>query len=246
MRGENLTTVAEFTVGEGERVPFVLTWFPSHRDLPDAIDAESARRHCAYWREWRSRCSYGGRYEQARAQLADGAEGDDLRADRRLVAAPTTSLPEQIGGIRNWDYRYCWLRDAAFALAALLENGFVNEAGAWRSWLLRAVAGDPDDLQIMYGPAGERRLTELELTWLDGYEVAAGAGRQRRERAVPARRLRRGTRRALRGPPPRPAPTRARGRSSGRCWRTSSGAGASRTRGSGRCAARAATSLTRR
>jgi GH15 family glucan-1,4-alpha-glucosidase len=87
-----------------------------------------------------------------------------------LVAAPTTSLPEQLGGVRNWDYRYCWLRDATFALAALVENGFVEEAGAWRSWLLRAVAGDPDDLQIMYGPAGERRLTELELPWLEGYE----------------------------------------------------------------------------
>jgi GH15 family glucan-1,4-alpha-glucosidase len=171
VRGENLTTVAEFTVGEGERVPFVLTWFPSHREPPDAIDAESALEDtCAYWREWLSRCSYGGRYEQAVLCSLMVLKAMTYAPTGGLVAAPTTSLPEQIGGIRNWDYRYCWLRDATFALAALLENGFVDEAGAWRSWLLRAVAGDPDDLQIMYGPAGERRLTEFEVTWLAGYE----------------------------------------------------------------------------
>ena len=165
-----------------------------------------------------------------------------------IVAAPTTSLPEQIGGVRNWDYRYCWLRDATFALDALVDNGFIDEARAWRRWLLRAVAGDPDDLQIMYGPAGERRLLELELPWLSGYEgsqpvrIGNGASGQFQldvygevldllhECAAEA-----GS-----------STTRTRGPSSASCSRISSSAGASRTRGSGRCAGRGATSRTRR
>ena len=171
VRGENLTTVSEFTVAAGERVPFTLTWFPSHREPPEPIDAEQALEDtCAYWRDWLSRCSYGGRFEDAVLRSLMVLKALTYAPTGGLVASPTTSLPEQLGGVRNWDYRYCWLRDATFALAALLENGFVEEAGAWRGWLLRAVAGDPDDLQIMYGPAGERRLTELELPWLDGYE----------------------------------------------------------------------------
>ena len=164
-----------------------------------------------------------------------------------LVAAPTTSLPEQIGGVRNWDYRYCWLRDASFALAALIGNGFVEEAGAWRTWLLRAVAGDPDDLQIMYGPAGERRLLEVELDWLAGYEgstpVRVGNGAstqfqldvygevldvlyQARRRGLPADDTAWALVRHL--------------------LASLETAGASPTRGSGRCAGRGATSRTRR
>ena len=171
LRGENLSTVAEFTSSPGERIPFVLTWFPSHLEPPRAITPEHALDDtCSFWNEWLHTCSYGGRYAEAVFRSLMVLKALTYAPTGGLVAAPTTSLPEQIGGVRNWDYRYCWLRDASFALAALIGNGFVEEAGAWRSWLLRAVAGDPDDLQIMYGPAGERRLIELELDWLAGYE----------------------------------------------------------------------------
>ena len=249
LRGENMSTVAEFTVEPGERVPFVLTWFQSHLDPPRAITPEHAFDDtCSFWNEWLHSCSYGGRYAEAVFRSLMVLKAMTYAPTGGLVAAPTTSLPEQIGGVRNWDYRYCWLRDASFALAALIGNGFVEEAGAWRTWLLRAVAGDPDDLQIMYGPAGERRLLELELDWLDGYEGSTPVrDRQRRQHAVPARRLRRGARRPLPGAPARPAGGRhARGRSSGTCSRTSRRAGTSPTRGSGRCAGRGATSPTRR
>ena len=171
MRGENLRTVAEFTVEAGQREPFVLTWYPSHRELPPAIDAEqSLGDTCTFWREWLDNCTYSGRWEAPVAQSLMVLKALTYQPTGGIVAAPTTSLPEQLGGVRNWDYRYCWLRDATFALDALLESGFEDEASAWRSWLLRAVAGDPDDLQIMYGPAGERRLPERELPWLHGYE----------------------------------------------------------------------------
>ena len=171
LRGENLSTVAEFTSSPGERIPFVLTWFPSHLEPPRAITPEHALDDtCSFWNEWLHTCSYGGRYAEAVFRSLMVLKALTYAPTGGLVAAPTTSLPEQIGGVRNWDYRYCWLRDASFTLAALIGNGFVEEAGAWRSWLLRAVAGDPDDLQIMYGPAGERRLIELELDWLAGYE----------------------------------------------------------------------------
>ena len=170
-RGENLRTVADFTVDAGQRLPFVLTWFPSHHDHPAPIDAEQALVDtCEFWRDWSGTCVPGGRWEEAVRRSLIVLKALTYAPTGGIVAAPTTSLPERIGGVRNWDYRYCWLRDATFALTALLESGFVDEARAWRSWLLRAVAGDPDDLQIMYGPAGERRLLELELHWLDGYE----------------------------------------------------------------------------
>ena len=170
VRGENMSTVAEFVAEPGERQTFVLTWFPSHHEPPRAITPEHALDDTnAFWNEWLHTCGYGGRYAEAVFRSLMTLKAMTYGPTGGLVAAPTTSLPEQLGGVRNWDYRYCWLRDASFALAALVENGFVEEAGAWRSWLLRAVAGDPDDLQIMYGPAGERRLTELELDWLDGY-----------------------------------------------------------------------------
>jgi len=170
IRGENLHTVAEFTVSAGERIPFTLTWFPSHHDAVAAIDPEQALADtCSFWREWLNSCTYAGRWHEAVLRSLMVLKALTYGPTGGIVAAPTTSLPERIGGVRNWDYRYCWLRDATFALDALLENGFVDEARGWRSWLLRAVAGDPDDLQIMYGPAGERRLTEFELPWLDGY-----------------------------------------------------------------------------
>ena len=174
VRGENLRTVAEFTVEAGERASFVLTWFPSHHapgDLPEPFDPDEALGDtCSFWRDWLESCTYAGRWEEAVKRSLMTLKALTYQPTGGIVAAPTTSLPEKIGGNRNWDYRYCWLRDATFALDALLECGFRDEAQAWRSWLLRAVAGDPDDLQIMYGAAGERRLTEFELPWLDGYE----------------------------------------------------------------------------
>jgi GH15 family glucan-1,4-alpha-glucosidase len=170
-RGENLTTVAEFTVSEGERIPFVITWFPSHLDPPEAIDPEQALRDTeTFWIEWSSRCAYDGEWRDAVLRSLIVLKALTYLPTGGIVAAPTTSLPEQIGGVRNWDYRYCWLRDATFTLNSLLTAGYTEEASAWRSWLLRAIAGDPADLQIMYGAAGERRLPELELDWLEGYE----------------------------------------------------------------------------
>ena len=170
-RGENLHTVAEFSISAGERIPFTLTWFPSHHAVPAPVDPERALGDtCSFWREWLGTCTYGGRWHDAVVGSLMVLKALTYGPTGGIVAAPTTSLPEEIGGVRNWDYRYCWLRDATFALDALVGNGFLEEARAWRTWLLRAVAGDPDDLQIMYGPAGERRLTELELSWLDGYE----------------------------------------------------------------------------
>jgi GH15 family glucan-1,4-alpha-glucosidase len=172
-RGERMRTVSELTVEEGQRVPFVLTWYPSHEPSPGKIDAELALAETeSFWRDWNARC-----------KVPLPAEWRDLlhrslmvlktltyAPTGGIVAAPTTSLPEYIGGVRNWDYRYCWLRDATLTLLALLQADHVDEALDWRSWLLRAVAGDPADLQIMYGVGGERRLTELELHWLAGYE----------------------------------------------------------------------------
>ena len=173
VRGENMSTVAEFTAAPGERETFVLTWFASHLEPPRAITPQHALDDTnEFWNDWLRTCGYGGRYAEAVFRSLMTLKAMTYAPTGGLVAAPTTSLPEQLGGVRNWDYRYCWLRDASFALAALVENGFVEEAGAWRSWLLRAVAGDPDDLQIMYGPAGERRLTEMELDWLDGFEAS--------------------------------------------------------------------------
>jgi GH15 family glucan-1,4-alpha-glucosidase len=171
VRGENLTTVAEFDVSEGDRIPFVLTWFPSHRPAPDEIDPEQALQDTErFWTEWSERCSYQGRWREPVVRSLITLKAVTYSPTGGIVAAPTTSLPEHIGGVRNWDYRYCWLRDATFTLDSLLVAGYLEEAGAWRDWLLRTVAGDPADLQIMYGPAGERRLPEFELPWLAGYE----------------------------------------------------------------------------
>ena len=171
LRGEDMTTVAEFTVAEGDRVPFVVTWYSSYRDPPDEIDPEQALVDTEeFWRQWVGRSGYKGEWHDAVHRSLIVLKALTYGPTGGVVAAPTTSLPEQIGGVRNWDYRYCWIRDATLTLLALLSADYVDEAEAWRMWLLRAAAGDPADLQIMYGVAGERRLVELELEWLPGYE----------------------------------------------------------------------------
>ncbi len=172
-RGENLSTVARFTVDAGERASFVLTWHPSHHPAPDPIDAYRALEHTElYWREWCSRCTYIGEWREAMIRSLLTLKALTFAPTGGIMAAPTTSLPEQLGGVRNWDYRYCWIRDATFTLFSFMGAGYTQEAEAWTDWLLRAVAGDPSQLQIMYGAAGERSLPELGLTHLDGYEGA--------------------------------------------------------------------------
>jgi GH15 family glucan-1,4-alpha-glucosidase len=174
LRGEDLRTLGEFTVRAGDRVPFTLTWFASHGEWPDEIDPEQALRDTeSYWAEWADRCDFeGGWHDDVHGSLIV-LKGLTYAPTGGIVAAATTSLPEHVGGVRNWDYRYCWLRDATLTLLAFLNAGYVEEAKAWRMWLLRAAAGSPGDLQVMYGVAGERRLTELELPWLPGYESSA-------------------------------------------------------------------------
>jgi GH15 family glucan-1,4-alpha-glucosidase len=171
LEGKDLTTVASFVVAEGERVPFVLSWHFSYEEPPPPIDAwETLVRTTAWWQAWSKRCTLdGGPWRDAVVRSLVTLKG--LASDRTggIVAAATTSLPEEIGGVRNWDYRYCWVRDATMTLLALLHGGYREEAAAWREWLLRAVAGSPGELQIMYGIGGERRLTELELPWLPGF-----------------------------------------------------------------------------
>ncbi|ARZ70756.1 glycoside hydrolase family 15 protein [Streptomyces sp. HU2014] len=169
--GKGLSTRCEFTVSEGERVAFVMTWHPSHEPRPALVDPEESLRHSLEdWRAWAARCTYDGPYREAVLRSLITLKALTYAPTGGIVAAPTTSLPEELGGVRNWDYRYCWLRDSTLTLGALLSAGFADEARAWRDWLLRAVAGDPADLQIMYGLAGERRLPETELPWLAGYE----------------------------------------------------------------------------
>ncbi|MFI6643512.1 glycoside hydrolase family 15 protein [Streptomyces sp. NPDC050504] len=172
--GQQYSTCSSFEVSAGEQVAFVLTWHPSHRPRPDLIDPYEALEHSLEdWEEWAGRCRYEGPYREAVIRSLITLKALTYRPTGGIVAAPTTSLPEQIGGVRNWDYRYCWLRDSTLTLGALLSAGYVEEAGAWRNWLLRAVAGDPADLQIMYGLSGERRLPETELDWLPGYGRSA-------------------------------------------------------------------------
>ncbi len=174
--GEDMRTVSEIVVEEGERIPFTLTWYPSHRDPPPAVDAERALADTeSFWRGWNGlrTSALPEEWREIVARSLMVLKALTYAPTGGIVAAPTTSLPEWIGSVRNWDYRYCWLRDATLTLLALLNAGHAEEAAQWRRWLLRAVAGDPADLQIMYGVAGERRLSEFELPWLSGYEGSA-------------------------------------------------------------------------
>jgi GH15 family glucan-1,4-alpha-glucosidase len=172
--GQQYSTRSSFTVREGEQVAFVLTWHPSHEPRPTPVDPYEALEHSLEdWEEWADTCVYAGPYQEAVRRSLITLKALTYAPTGGIVAAPTTSLPEEIGGVRNWDYRYCWLRDSTLTLGSLLAAGYLDEAAAWRDWLLRAVAGDPADLKIMYGLGGERRLPELELSWLRGYEGSA-------------------------------------------------------------------------
>jgi GH15 family glucan-1,4-alpha-glucosidase len=168
--GAGRTTVADFVVEAGERVPFVLAYHESHTPPPRGFDATRAIRYTErWWRKWVARCSYEGEWRDAVVRSLITLKALTFAPTGGIVAAPTTSLPEWLGGVRNWDYRFCWLRDATLTLISFSLGGYTDEALAWRDWLLRAAAGDPEELQIMYGVAGERRLTELTLDWLPGY-----------------------------------------------------------------------------
>jgi len=172
-RGEDMTTVAEFEVGEGETIPFVLTYGPSHLEVPAPIDPAQALQDTQdFWTEWSGRCTYDGENRDLVMRSLITLKALTFAPTGGMVAAPTTSLPEKLGGARNWDYRYCWLRDATFTLLALMNSGYTEEASAWHNWLLRAVAGSPGNMQIMYGIMGQRRLLEWEASWLPGYEGA--------------------------------------------------------------------------
>ncbi len=171
LRGEDWTTIGEFDVAEGEEVPFVLHWHRSHLEPPPPIDPfDAVDSTIEWWTDWASQCTYEGEYRDAVMRSLITLKALTFAPTGGIAAAPTTSLPEFIGGSRNWDYRYCWLRDATFTLTALIHCGYLEEASDWRRWLVRAVAGRGDELNIMYGLAGERRLPELELPWLPGYE----------------------------------------------------------------------------
>lgn len=173
IRGEDLTTVSEFEVKAGETVPFVLTYGPSHLDPPEPIDPEIALQETeTFWKEWCSHCTRDGEYHDLILRSLITLKALTFGPTGGIVAAPTTSLPEKLGGARNWDYRFCWLRDATFTLLALMNSGYTEEATAWHNWLLRAAAGSPSNMQIMYGIWGQRRLLEWEAGWLDGYEGA--------------------------------------------------------------------------
>jgi GH15 family glucan-1,4-alpha-glucosidase len=171
VHGADFSTVSEFTVEPGDRVPFVLTWYPSHEPPPAEVDAEQALADTEeYWLDWAGSGTHQGDYHAEIRQSLIVLKSLTYAPTGGIVAAPTTSLPEALGGARNWDYRFCWLRDATLTLVAMLDGGYRDEAQDWQEWLLRAVAGDPADVQIMYGLAGERRLEELELDWLPGFE----------------------------------------------------------------------------
>ncbi len=249
LHGHDHTSTATFTVRAGDQVPFVLGWFPSHDPQPVDPDAAAHIERTTHgWSRWSARCTYDpGEWCDAVIRSLLTLEALTFAETGGIVAAPTTSLPEHLGGSRNWDYRYCWVRDATLTLEALLIGEYVQEATRWREWLLRALAGDPDSMQIMYGVAGERRLTEVELDWLPGYagstpiRVGNAAHSQLQldvygELADVLWQSTRGT----------PSSGRTRGRSCNCCWKRSKSAGASPTREYGRFAGRAGTSRTRR
>jgi GH15 family glucan-1,4-alpha-glucosidase len=170
-RGEDLTTVADFDVSAGQTIPFVLTYGPSHLPVPKPIDPATALQETEdFWIEWCSRCNYAGEHRDLVLRSLITLKALTYAPTGGIVAAPTTSLPEKLGGMRNWDYRFCWLRDATFTLLALMNSGYTEEASAWHNWLLRVAAGAPANMQIMYGIMGQRRLLEWEAAWLPGYE----------------------------------------------------------------------------
>ncbi len=173
-KGRDLSTIAEFSVSEGQRRQFSLSWFPANEDPPRPIDANYAVRDTEmWWTDWSAQCTYEGEHREAVMRSLITLKALTYAPTGGIVAAATTSLPETLGGMRNWDYRFCWLRDATLTLESLMRGGYYEEAMQWRNWLLRAAAGDPSQLQIMYGAAGERRLDEWEVDWLPGYEGSA-------------------------------------------------------------------------
>jgi GH15 family glucan-1,4-alpha-glucosidase len=174
LRGENMTTVGEFIVESGQEVSFVLTYAPSHLPPPTSPDPAAALAATErFWADWSGKCQAADSCPEVVMRSLITLKALTYAPTGGIVAAPTTSLPEHVGGPRNWDYRFCWLRDATLTLLALMNAGYYEEAHAWREWLLRAVAGSPDQIQIMYGIGGERRLTEWEVPWLPGYENSA-------------------------------------------------------------------------
>lgn len=174
LHGENFHTVGDFTVHAGDEAKFVLMWHPSFQKRPTPLDADRSLHSTErWWHQWSKQCQYDGPWRDLVLRSLITLKALTYAPTGGIVAAPTTSLPEWIGGVRNWDYRICWLRDATFTLYSLILSGYTEEAAAWREWLLRAVAGQPDQMNIMYGLRGERRLTELELSWLPGYENSA-------------------------------------------------------------------------
>jgi len=174
LRGDNLATVAKFSVARGERIPFAMTYGPSHLAVPEAMDCQVALAETSeYWRKWCEQSRVEGPWKGAVQRSLLTLKALTHAATGGIIAAPTTSLPEQIGGARNWDYRYCWLRDATLTLIALMSAGYRDEARSWHDWLLRAALGSPEQIQIMYGLAGERQLNEWEVPWLPGYQGAA-------------------------------------------------------------------------
>jgi len=171
LHGAHLTTLGEFVVGEGEEVSFVMTWGPSHLPPPKSVDPKRALQITEqFWHEWTNACTYRGPWREPVMRSLLTLKSLTYRPTGGIVAAPTTSLPEELGGVRNWDYRYCWLRDATLTLLALMDAGYYSEAEQWRDWLLRAAAGSAHQVQIMYGLGGERFLREWDIPWLDGYE----------------------------------------------------------------------------
>jgi GH15 family glucan-1,4-alpha-glucosidase len=176
LRGQSFHTVADFEVAAGQRVPFLLGWSASRGPEPAPVEPETALEAAErWWRSWSDRCTYDGEWREAVVRSLITLKALTYAPTGGLVAAATTSLPEKLGGVRNWDYRYCWLRDATFALYALMMGGYVDEAREWRAWLLRAIAGKPSQAQILYGVAGERLLPEWDVPWLPGYEGSAPA-----------------------------------------------------------------------
>ena len=206
LANKDFKTTADFTVEAGQRVEFTLSWHPSHQPPPPPVDCgQGVEETGRWWRDWSGRCKHEGPWRDAVLRSLITLKALTYHPTGGIVAAATASLPEHLGGVRNWDYRYCWLRDATFTLTALLGGGYVEEARAWRGWLHRAVAGDPAATNILYGVAGERRLPETRAGLAVRLrELEAGAHRQRGVETVPARRVRRGAGRDVPGPSQRP------------------------------------------